>query len=96
MREQIAKDPFMKKCIRAHEGNCSPDITWEHAWIYAGRQINEPWAIVPLCSHHHFKDLNKNYNRLVALERATKEDLKKYPKVDWEQKLRGLRYMLRG
>lgn len=65
----------------------------EHAWIYAGKQINELWAIVPLR-----RDLNtsappkdvKEKCQLIALERAKQlgewENMKiKYPKKDWDQ-----------
>jgi len=84
MREDIAKDPFMKRCVYTGD---TQNVSWEHCWIYAGKQINEPWAIVPLR-----RDLNVNMTRevkdfcqLVSLRRATKEDLKKYPKKDWKQ-----------
>ena len=84
MREEIASDPFMKKCVWTGETN---DVSWEHCWTYAGRQINEPWAIVPLR-----RDLNvnisgnvKEYCRYISLTRATDEDLAKYPKKDWQQ-----------
>jgi hypothetical protein len=51
---------------------------------YAGRQVQEKWAIVPLCWHHHLgPGLDKKANRLIALARATEEDLAKYPRADW-------------
>jgi len=45
IRKQIADDPFMKKCIWTGE---TKDITWEHCWIYGGKQIIDAWATVPL------------------------------------------------
>ena len=84
MREEIADDPFMKRCVWSGD---MINVSWEHCWIYAGRQINEKWAIIPLRL-----DLNVNMERLVkdwcqfvSLNRATEEDLKKYPRKDWKQ-----------
>ena len=72
----------MKKCIHA---GCSGRPEWEHAFIYAGRQINERWSIVPVCAfHHRGSGLVKGFNQYVALTRASDDDLKKYPRVDWE------------
>ncbi len=84
MREQIADDPFMKRCVWT---GTRQNVSWEHCFVYKGRQINEPWAIVPLR-----RDLNvnitqeiKDYCRWIALMRAKPEDLAKYPKRDWDQ-----------
>lgn len=83
LRKQLAEDPKMKVCAR-NGWDCAGRITWEHAFIYAGRQINEAWAIVPLCEYHHLgKGLNKKLNRQIAISQATPEDLQKYPKKDW-------------
>jgi hypothetical protein len=81
----MADDPYYQKCARAGS-ECEGRITWEHAWIYAGKQINEKWAIIPLCVFHHLgKGLDKKWNQACALNRATEEDLSKYPKKDWNK-----------
>lgn len=97
LAQQMEADPYYKKCVRNSEGNCAGRITWEHAFIYAGRQINEIWAIIPLCAFHHgvdfyqdCGDLKKDLNEYIALSRATPEDLAKYPRTNWAQKLRYL------
>jgi hypothetical protein len=83
LKTEILADPFYKVCIRDNK-ECRGRIEWEHAFVYAGRQINEKWAIVPVCTYHHREEgLVKNFNRWVAINRATKEDFKKYPKFDW-------------
>ena len=71
---------------------CLGRITLEHAFIYAGKQINEKWAIMSLCAWGHdvdqFQDggnLDKEKNQYCCIIRATEEDLKKYPRTDWEQ-----------
>lgn len=75
--------------------NCQNIPEWEHSWIYAGKQINEWWAIVPMCTKHHRIDMffywddvkynAKDYGRWVSLMRAGSEPYKKYPKKDWDQ-----------
>jgi protein involved in ribonucleotide reduction len=90
LRSKLSKDPYYKKCCRGSEGSCDGRITWEHAFIYAGTQIQEGWAIVPLCEYHHAVgkyqdggDLNKDLNQFIALSRALDEELKKFPRKDW-------------
>lgn len=83
LKSELANEPYYKKCARASE-QCQGRITWEHALIYAGKQVNERWAIIPLCVYHHLGvGLNKRENIKIALSRATKEDLSKYPKQSW-------------
>lgn len=96
LREQIASDPFMRYCV--YERNDAPNwycrgrITWEHAWQYSGKQINEPWAIIPCCEAHNSGEaMVKDYNRYVALLRADIKDLQaRYPKKNWAQELKYL------
>lgn len=84
-RKQIDLDPFYKTCIRAHEGTCQGRITIEHSLYYQGRQISDPFALLPLCWHHHLNDNKKRFNQWVALNRASDEALAKYPKADWKR-----------
>lgn len=82
MRDQMEKDPFMKVCCFPGCGAILPE--WHHVWIYAGRQINEPWAIVPGCTYHHRgKGFKKEVFERISICRATQEDLAKYPKKNW-------------
>lgn len=83
LRRRIADDPAMRKC-------CMPEcmsqvVEWDHAFTYAGRQVNEAWAIVPLCWYHHRGGgLDRPWTQWFGLRRATEEDLAKYPRTDWE------------
>lgn len=96
LREEMSEDQFYKKCSRnvlLHDHVCKPDpltgklIEWEHSMIYGGRQIQEKWAIIPVCwLVHRGGKLNKEINEWIALNRATPEDLAKYPKRDWVQR----------
>lgn len=75
-----------------HDHECGGRSTMEHVWIYAGRQIDEKWAIIRLCEKAHSVGpyqnngiLNKEKNRYISLIHASDIDLAKYPKVDWRQ-----------
>lgn len=77
-------------CARKSDGDCAGRITWEHALLYAGQQIDEVWAIIKICEYHHavnrFQDgggLDKRKNQWIALNRATDEELQKYPRANF-------------
>lgn len=81
----------VKKCDRSEEGDCSGRLTKEHAWIYAGKQIQEVWAVADICWYHHLGEgMDKNEHQRITLLRATDEDLAKYPKKDWAYEKRKL------
>lgn len=103
VRRFIDTDPEYKDCmLRAHpDHECGGRITMEHALIYAGRQIDEPWAIISVCAKgqevDEFQDahtMDKNLNKWVALNRATDEDFRKYPKGDflWQRDFLNSKY----
>lgn len=84
MRKQMSEDPYYRKCARASIV-CDGRITWEHVFCYAGRQIQEIWAIIPLCVYHHLDaGMKKPINELISLRRATPQDLAKYPNTKWD------------
>lgn len=89
VRKIIDTDPYYRQCARAKlelTNSCSGRITMEHAFINGGNQMDEAWAIVPLCWYHHLGEgLVKWINKFLALTRATEADLLKYPRTDWEQ-----------
>ncbi len=85
VKEQLLQEPQV--CARLAP-ECKGRITWEHAWTYAGKQIDEAWAIIFLCEYHHavnnYQDngnLNKKINQWISLKKATDEELKKYSKA---------------
>jgi len=82
LKEEMATDPFYEKCCIG--GDCAGRIEWHHALIYAGRQINEKWAILPACHKHHAEvsKYDREFKR-IAVSRATDEELLKYPKAKW-------------
>ena len=74
----------MKICIHNNK-DCRGRIEWEHAWIYAGRQIDESWAIVGVCTYHHRGNgLDKEFNQYKSLLKADIDEVcKQYPKKNW-------------
>lgn len=89
LRKELSDDPYYRTCARKGD-DCQGRITWEHALTYAGRQIQERFAIIPLCAFHHsvdqFQDgrgINKRINVEIALSRATAADKAKYPLLPW-------------
>lgn len=83
LRLDFTADPNYAFCA-LRDGQCSSKVEWHHVFTYAGRQINERWAIVPACQYHH-RNVSKYGDcfKLVALLRATDEELAKYPKFDF-------------
>lgn len=88
LRKRIASNPFMQRCIYwgIRSNGCKGRVEWEHAFEYGGKQINEEWAIVPVCTYHHRIALDKDYNRFRAIIRADIDDLqRRMPKKNWRQ-----------
>lgn len=90
IKEAILSDPFYQECsLRGIPGHlCDGRITFEHTLIYRGKQVQEKWAIIPLCERGHavgrFQDagtLDKERNVWVSLNLATSEQLEAFPKV---------------
>jgi hypothetical protein len=100
VKEDCMNDPRYKRCalFGLHGHVCAGRITWEHALIYAGKQIQEKWAIVPLCERAHavnsFQDagtMKKELNVWLALNQATESDFERFPRAFpsyHEQKIR--------
>lgn len=94
VRDRLSHDPFMKFCVMAGRWECTGAVQWHHAWIYAGRQLQEWWSIVPLCWYHHQGGgLNREFAEYVSLMRLGKgiyAVAKKYPRFDWGARKRVL------
>lgn len=77
LRAEMAEDKYYKKCCLAHLGGCSGRIEWHHSLIFAGRQLQEKYAIVPACHEHHYRvsEFNEQFIH-VALNRATEGQLR--------------------
>lgn len=92
LRKQWQEEDIIKKkrvCLRADEGNCQGRLTKEHALYYAGKQIQEDWAILDICEFHHdigpfqgIGDLNKEKHTWIALSRAPEGRLQALSKAE--------------
>lgn len=99
LRDKMSRNPFMWSCI--HSKGCKGTLTWEHAWIIKGQQVNEEWSIVPCCWKHNVFATGKvkRFNKWVALVRfanlTTDEKLgqvEKYPKFDFIKNYQALNW----
>jgi len=97
VRDRILGSEFYDTCCRKDERDCDGGITWEHALIYAGRQMDEVFAILPVCEFHHainmYQDggkMDKKKHEWIAISRMTQEDKIKYSKRNWSQELSAL------
>lgn len=50
LRERMAADPFYSRCCIT---GATAGIQWHHNMVYSGRQVNEAWAILPVCGAVH-------------------------------------------
>lgn len=86
LRAELAEETFYHYCARQdalHDHECQRDpmrpgqaVEWEHALVYAGKQVQKRFAIVPLCWYvHRGPGLNKEINVWIALNRASDDEL---------------------
>jgi hypothetical protein len=89
LREEMAEDQWYKSCCLSYLGGCEGKIDWHHHLIYAGRQVNEKFAILPLCQVHHKQANNQEVRErldLIMIARG-KDKLNLYSKaIDWGQR----------
>ena len=93
IRKQLSEDPAMKQCLICG----SPLVEFDHVFTGLGcKQINEWWAIAPLCYDHHRGKLRdktiQRYAQWWCLQRAGQEPEIKYPKTNWGQQRQWLSY----
>ena len=85
MREKMANDPYYRRCAITGKPKGLVKIEWHHNLIYAGRQVNEPWCILPISEAVHLlarsKDMKEKLD-WVMLNRGSDEDLLRYSKVE--------------
>ena len=83
LRAEMAADPFYQTCVHQSD-DCAGRIEWDHTFIYASKQVNEKWAILPTCNWHHLHITQfRRESERIAVSRATPEELAKYPRRDW-------------
>ena len=81
-------DPYYRRCVIT---GSTLNIQWHHVFIFAGKSIQEKWAIVPVTKETHDKctQHKPEYDKkiadkveLISLNRASEEELQEYSKVD--------------
>lgn len=81
---EILIDPWYKTCC-LKDNDCEGRIEFHHAFEFQGKQVNEPWCIVPICSGHH-EDARirevKDMIDYIILNRAPITALTKYSKAE--------------
>lgn len=91
LREEMARDPYYKRCCVTGD---TEKVQWHHNLIFAGKQVQEKWCILPLAYHiHKIADDKVIRERLdwIMLNRATEKDIMRYSKaVDLSAKLERL------
>lgn len=76
----IVSDGWYQKCCLCG----SSPVQFHHHMIYAGRAVQEKFAILPLCPNCHRIEKRKDINdklTLIMLNRATDEELRRYSKI---------------
>lgn len=91
LRTTIADNKEMKFCCLAWQydtcGPCGGTVQWHHNLIYAGRQVNEEFCILPLCEIHHRiadrKEIKILLNKIMV-QRMPEEMTVKFPRVNFK------------
>ena len=87
LREQLNSDDFYTKCCVGNS-ECRGRIEFHHTLIFAGRQVNERFCILPVCHYHHEHEKDKELHEKLTyiwLCRASSEDLERFSKgIDYK------------
>lgn len=82
LRSEMERDPFYKRCAITGKPAGMVRIEWHHNLIFAGRQVNEKWCIIPLSKEIHDSIVqHKDRVDWIMLNRATDDDLRRYSKA---------------
>ncbi len=78
LNKELNADRFYLKCCLARFGGCGGRVERHHALIFAGRQLQMKFCILPACHEHHELARRKDIKELfdwVLLNRASDEEL---------------------
>ncbi len=86
LRKDMEDDPYYKNCCITGMPGTAIKLEWHHNLIFAGKQVQEKFAILPICYDIHERVKSDQYLRgrldWIMLNRATDEQLKKYSKAE--------------
>lgn len=87
LNEDLNLDPFYWKCCLRFLGGCEGRIERHHALIYAGKQYQAKFCILPSCNAHHEIARRSDIKELfdwILLNRASDEEIAKISeKIDY-------------
>jgi hypothetical protein len=91
IKKKILADKWYKKCCLCDSSQGK--IDWHHNFIFGGRQVDEFWAILPLCIPCHRHANNREIKEKLdwmMIQRMKEEDFKKYSRYNWRQRIKYL------
>ena len=53
LQDKLAADPFYERCCITGAYKRHTRIEWHHNFIFAGRQVNEEWCVLPVAKEVH-------------------------------------------
>lgn len=84
VRKELEADPYYHICCVTSVTAATDKIEWHHNFIFAGKQVQEKWCILPLAKAIHDmanrKDIKEKLD-WIMLNRASIETLAKYSKA---------------
>ena len=84
LKNELEQDAWYKRCCITGRTKIQEKIEWHHNFIFAGRQVNEKWCILPMAKSIHDREKEQEIKtRLnwIMFNRADNETLKKYSKA---------------
>lgn len=88
VKKKLASNPFYYKCC-IQDDKCSGHIQWHHNFRYAGSNLSEPFAILPVCVYHHSIEKRSDVKEkldYIMLHRMTMRDDNNYLNDYWKQR----------
>jgi hypothetical protein len=81
LKADMAADPFYRQCCITGALATNTKVEWHHNFIFAGRQVQEKWCILPLRKDIH-DDIVSYKERCdwIMYNRADDETLRRYSK----------------
>ncbi len=82
LKAEMAADPFYQKCCISGRLATNTKVEWHHNLIYAGKQVQEKWCILPLAEQiHHDIVRYKEKCDWIMLNRADDATLIRFSKA---------------
>lgn len=84
LRAEMEADPYYQRCCISGVHKTVEKIDWHHNLIFAGKQVNEKWAILPLATSLHDRISDPDIKAKcdwIMLNRAEGSTLVRYSKA---------------